>query len=102
MNYTTNDIYRSEFGTQTEAQKTPEVQVALKEMDKVLEELEQSLQGLVARLVPVMGPEYPQKDNPVPNVQQPHSDVYNHINNIRGRLASVVAALVDIKQRLEV
>jgi hypothetical protein len=86
------------------ATNTPEIHNALKGLEKEIYVLEESLQGLNARLVPVMLPELPADRDMVKgqSISQPHSDIYIQIEALRSKLTGLEILVSNIKQRLEV
>ena len=87
-----------------EATQAPQLQIALNELDKYIDELQLSLKALEERLSPVLLPDSPKPtNNPgAKDVAAVHSQSVGHLCSLSDRVLSMLERVSDIKNRLEV
>lgn len=85
------------------AQQEPEMSCAMKRLDRIVEELESVVSGLVARLEPVL---QPPMANPVsqsaPGVRAVHSPLGDMVQNESDRIAAIRDRIEEALSRLAV
>lgn len=91
----------SRYDTATIATKTPEIEMALNELEKEISRMEDEVAGLDARLASVILPDAPRLDSNDTVSQAMHSEMFLHINTLRVRMVDLNVKLSNIKQRLE-
>jgi len=88
--------------TVEQATKTPEIEMALRELEKEIYVMTESLEGLSARLSSVMRPDVAKDTGGAPKISQPHSQYYANIENLRLKVVDLNTKLSNIKQCLEI
>lgn len=95
-----NDDSVKMAGTPT---KTPDIEIAFRELEKEVEVLLESVHGLEARADKVLLPVPPiAKMNDAPIPHQPHSALYVGLDDLRQKVSTANMRLFQIKERMEI